>query len=887
VRLAALVDCSTDAIIDSKRDGTITSWNRSAVRLFGYTAAEAVGRNIRMLVPADRLREGDDVRAALEQGRYVDLLRTRRRRKDGTLLEVQLSICPLRDAIGRVAGVSTIVRDLGDQVEVERALREREAGLRRAQKIAKLAHVITRGDGSFESWFEALPELIGRPAEQLPRTTREWLSIIHPDDRAAFRAKSIEAARTGERVELHYRLERGDGSWACMRQDIEPIDGVLDADGKRRWFNTLQDITEYRHSEERIKRLNRLYAVLSGINNLIVRVRERAELYGEVCRIAVDIGAFKLAWVEVIDAPLLECQVQSHSTTSGVDVEAIASLVRPLSSRAAHEAHPVICNDVGGEPALAAGREALSSWGLRSVGCFPITVAGSTVAVFGLCGGDTGVFDDDERRLLVELAGDISFALDHIDKVEQLHHLAYYDALTGLANGTLFDERLPRFLETAQRNDTKLALFLIDIERFKSVNDTLGRHAGDLLLKELGRRLARNPVGVSSVARVGADRFAVVVPDVKQEADIARTLEERMHAWFDDLFDLHGAALRISAKVGVALYPNDGSDPEALLMNAEAALKRAKQSGERCVFFTEEMTARIGGRLALESELRQALQQNEFVLHYQPKVTLDGRRIGSLEALIRWTHPSLGLVPPARFVPLLEETGLIAEVGAWAIRRAVEDQQRWRAEGLPAPRVAVNVSALQLRQANFVDVVRQAIGSAAAAIDIEITESLLMQDIEATIPKLVALRELGVDIAIDDFGTGYSSLAYLAKLPVQALKIDRSFIAAMVDDPGVKTVVATIVSLGHAMRMKVIAEGVETEQQASLLRRLGCDEMQGFLISKPVPREDISAMLGGRGGRGPGRAERQAVDGCVRRCAPHDSCAATQSVDISARAEGS
>jgi PAS domain S-box-containing protein len=237
VRLAALVDCSTDAIIDSTRDGTIISWNRSAVRLLRYSAAEAVGRNMRMLMPAEHLREGDDGRVALEQGRYVDLLRTRRRRKDGTLLHVQLSICPLRDAGGRVAGVSTIMRDISDQVEVEHALRERESGLRRAQKLAKLAHVVTRGDGSFESWFETLPELIGRPAEQLPRTTREWLSIVHPDDRAMFRAKSIEAARTGEHVELHYRLKRGDGSWAYMRQEIEPIDGVLDADGKRRWFN--------------------------------------------------------------------------------------------------------------------------------------------------------------------------------------------------------------------------------------------------------------------------------------------------------------------------------------------------------------------------------------------------------------------------------------------------------------------------------------------------------------------------------------------------------------------------------------------------------------------------------------------------------------------------
>jgi EAL domain-containing protein (putative c-di-GMP-specific phosphodiesterase class I) len=239
---------------------------------------------------------------------------------------------------------------------------------------------------------------------------------------------------------------------------------------------------------------------------------------------------------------------------------------------------------------------------------------------------------------------------------------------------------------------------------------------------------------------------------------------------------LPATELGTSVRVGVALYPNDGSAAEPLFANAEAALKRAKSTGERYVFYTDEMTARVAGQLALESKPRQALAKNEFVLHYQPKVEVDGRRMASVEALLRWKHPEHGLVPPATFIPLLEQSGMIVEVGAWAWRRAVEDQQFWRDQQFPVPRVAVNVSALQLRQPAFVGTVRRAIEGAPSALDIEITESLAMQDIEATIPKLAALRELGIGTAIDDFGTGHSSLAYLARLPVQALKIDRSFI---------------------------------------------------------------------------------------------------------------
>jgi len=293
------------------------------------------------------------------------------------------------------------------------------------------------------------------------------------------------------------------------------------------------------------------------------------------------------------------------------------------------------------------------------------------------------------------------------------------------------------------------------------------------------------------------------------------------------------------------MYPGDGDHAEALFANAEAALKKAKATGERYLFFAPAMTARIHENLSLENKLREALEKEQFVLHYQPKVDLENRGIVGVEALIRWQSPELGLVSPMKFIPLLEETGLILQVGSWALRRAALDHRAWAEQGLKAPRVAVNVSPIQLRQRDFVRDVEHAImeGIAPVGIDLEITESLIMQDIHATIEKLVLLRKLGVQVAIDDFGTGYSSLSYLAKLPVETLKIDRSFVITMLEDPNTTTLVHTMITLAHSFQLKVVAEGVESEEQANMLRLLGCDQMQGYLFSKPLPVEALLPLL--------------------------------------------
>lgn len=729
------------------------------------------------------------------------------------------------------------------------ALKEQAAGLRHAQLMANLAHVITGPDGSFESWSETLPPLIGLKEDQVVTSTRRWLDLVHPGDRAHFRETALAARAEGRRAEVEYRLCRSDGAWIHVRQVMEPIPGEADAEGRRRWFNTLQDITAQKIAEEKIKRLNRVYAVLSGINSLIVRVRNRADLFKEACDIAIKHGGFRMAWLGLADANFTQVvPVASAGEVGDFFASAPLSLLENdrafgFVGRVMMEQKPAVSLDVQRDRRKLM-KQGCAARGINSLAVIPLTLDGKAIGVLALYAADAGFFDDEEMRLLLELAGDVSFALEYIDKSEKAKYLAYYDPLTNLANRSLFHERLAQHLAAGSENRHKLALMIVDIERFKTINDSLGRQAGDELLKRIALRITAFIPEVR-LARIGADQFAIIVPDVESEEDLARDVESRLKEFFGAPYRLGESDLRISGRLGIALYPEDGPDAETLFRNAEAALKKAKRAGESYLFYEERMSERVSEKLALESKLRQAIEKDEFLLHYQPKVDLETRTVTGVEALLRWQNPELGLVPPLKFIYLLEETGLILQVGSWALRRAALVHKAWTTQGLKAPRIAVNVSAIQLRQRNFVRLVEDAIvdGLTPTSIDLEITESLLMDDIESSIKKLQDVRGLGINLAIDDFGTGYSSLAYLAKLPVQALKIDRSFIKAMHDDPNAMTLVSTIISLAHSLQLKVVAEGVETEEQAKILRLLRCDEMQGYLVSKPRPAEDLVALL--------------------------------------------
>jgi diguanylate cyclase (GGDEF)-like protein len=447
---------------------------------------------------------------------------------------------------------------------------------------------------------------------------------------------------------------------------------------------------------------------------------------------------------------------------------------------------------------------------------------------------------------LKELVGDMSFGLEFIAKEEKVNHLAYYDVLTNLPNRTLLYDRIDQYIHAAQRENRQCAVAQIDFERFHVINDTLGRAKGDQILREVANRLMGQIGAEHTVARVGADRFAIAFSDVESTNELAHRLEMILAGFTKDPFSIGDQALRMAAKAGIAIFPADSSSADALYANAEAALKQAKALSERYLFYAPEMNARIAETLTLENKLRNALEKRQFILHYQPKVDTLTRKIVGLEALIRLNDPETGLVPPSQFIPFMEETGLILEAGRWALHKVAEDCRRWAQAGLQPPRVAVNVSPIQLRQSDFVDTVMEAserIRAAGGCLDLEITETVIMENVVANIDKLSAIRKLGVEIAIDDFGTGYASLSYLARLPVSALKIDRSFIDKLGASAYSKTLVNMVISLAHALELKVIAEGVEKEAQAKILQDHGCEQMQGYLFSRPLPPESIDSLL--------------------------------------------
>ena len=430
-------------------------------------------------------------------------------------------------------------------------------------------------------------------------------------------------------------------------------------------------------------------------------------------------------------------------------------------------------------------------------------------------------------------------------KDEHIHHLAFHDALTGIPNRILLLDRLQHAINLAQRENTRLAVIMFDLDRFKSINDGLGHDTGDLLLQEIAQRVKRRLRVVDTVARLYGDEFVILTEDLPSTEACAHLAEEVLLA-ISRPMTMKGQTFEVGASLGIAVYPDDGADHMELLKHADMAMYAAKNAGRNTYrFFQQDMLELASKRLSLELELRRAIANGELVLFYQPKVRMSDETLAGLEALVRWRHPEQGLMPPSEFIPLAEDCGLIMEVGAWVIEQSCRQIAAWRDQGYEV-RVAVNVSA---RQLDYYDLAEQISGMTAehgispANLEIELTESTVMSDPEEVIDLLRRLRELGVTVAIDDFGTGYSSLAYLRRLPLNVLKIDRSFVQEVEINEEDAQIVKTILALGHALKFKVVAEGIETQHHANMLRSLGCDMGQGYLYSKPLPAEQIGPWL--------------------------------------------
>jgi diguanylate cyclase (GGDEF)-like protein len=417
--------------------------------------------------------------------------------------------------------------------------------------------------------------------------------------------------------------------------------------------------------------------------------------------------------------------------------------------------------------------------------------------------------------------------------------MAFYDALTALPNRALFNDRLHQMITDASWHGHRAGVMVLDLDRFKAVNDTLGHPTGDVLLREAAARLTRSVRTYDTVARLGGDEFAILLPEIRSGDDLGRVASKIVHA-FKEPFLLEGKEVFVTTSIGIAVYPADSEDGDDLLKQADSAMYFAKRSGRNTFrFYSKDMTDLSNEKLLLESDLRRGFARAELELYYQPKVSLiDGMLIGS-EALLRWNHPQRGMVPPDKFISIAEDSGLIVEIGEWVLRDACSVAHEWNGHGKPMHKVAINLSARQFQSNDLVRTVRKALKDTHCQpewIELEITESLLMDEDSEVLETLNKFREMGITVAIDDFGTGYSSLSYLARFPIDTLKIDRSFTSKVTEGGHHSELVKAIISIAKSLNQKVVAEGVETVEQVEKLQAYGCHIAQGYLYSKPVPK---------------------------------------------------
>lgn len=671
-RLAAIVENSNDAIMSRSLDGTITSWNAAAERLYGYTAAEAIGQPITILFPPGKQSEAARHSATLQVGDQIPATEVVRRTKDGRLIKVLRSISPIRDENGEIVGGAIITRDITELKRAEKALIEAEALFRQFANIIPEAFWVREADSQqilliSPGW----QTITGWPP---PRRRQEFLDIVHPDDYDEVLAETERSPDGG--VDIEYRIVR--------------------RDGVTRWLHV------------------RTYPILNEAN-VVYRV--------------------------------------------------------------------------------------------------------------------AGVAEDITERKLVE---------------ERLLQIAHYDGLTNLPNRTLFYESMKRILDNAGQQRSTVGVMFVDLDRFKVVNDSLGHAMGDELLQQVAARLVACVRVRDVVGRLGGDEFALIVPAL-DSPDAAAAVAIKLLNAFAQPFELSGREAFVSASIGITIYPDDATDADTLLRYADAAMYRAKAEGRNAYrYYTAEMNARAQERLELESALRHAQERQEFELHYQPKLDLRSGEISGVEALLRWQRPGVGLVGPAEFIPVLEETGQIVSVGEWVISQACRQIRAWEQEGLRPVPIAVNLSARQFHRSDLSLLITQALqahGVRAELLEFELTESTLMS--QATDAHLILneIKTLGTRISVDDFGTGYSSLGYLKRFPINVIKIDRTFVKDIMNSWEDASLTLAVIDIAHNLGMQVVAEGVETLEQLAFLAANGCNEIQGYIFHRPLKAADITGLM--------------------------------------------
>jgi len=802
LRLASIVEFSEDAIIGKTTEGVITSWNRAAEKMYGYTKTEVLGRNLSFLVTPERREE---IRALIERvraGHSVECFETQRLTKEGSVLDVSLSVSPIRDASGQVTGSSAIARDLTPRKRDAEQLRLQAASL----EAAANAIVITDYEGKIVWVNRAFTAMTGYSKEEvLGKDPRLLKSEEQPE---SYYAELWSTISSGKIWHSELVNRRKDGTTYTEEMTITPIAQNV---GQANWSHFIaikQDITERKRAEEELYRAHQmLQTVLNTIPQRVFWKDLNCTYVGCNRAFATDAGLnnpaeiigksdFELAWSGTADRYRADDKriMEQGSTKLNFDEpqsRADGSLLWLRTSK-------------------------LPLWDRE----------GKVIGVIG-------TYEDITERKVAE---------------DRVKFLAFYDALTELPNRALLQDRLSKALANARRQKDRVALLFLDLDRFKDTNDSLGHALGDLLLQNVAERLKRCAREQDTVARLGGDEFLIVLTNVKEIADASVAAERFMQAMTAE-FVVQGHSLSINCSVGISMFPEHGTDGEILIKNADAAMYSAKESGRNNFrFFTEDMNAQGVERLTLGNGLRLALDKKELFLVYQPQVDIVSGKIIGLEALLRWQHPTLGLVPPDKFIRIAENCGLIVPIGEWVVRTACRQARKWQDEGLPAVSIAINVSAVQFRQEDFCELIRRVLhetGLAPQYLELELTEGLLLANADVTFSVLQELKAMGLTLAIDDFGTGYSNFNYLRQFRVSKLKIDRSFIRDVAVNPDDAAITTAIISMAKSLNLKVIAEGVEDEAQMSFLRAHQCDEIQGYYFSKPLAVDKVADKLRG------------------------------------------
>jgi diguanylate cyclase (GGDEF)-like protein/PAS domain S-box-containing protein len=771
----------------------------------------------------------EQVRARLELARRFEAHRFERERPDGTVLEVRGLPVP-------GGGFVTVYTDVTARARSERELQRFRAALNLSSDGVYLVDcnaliIVDCNDGACRALGYTREELVGGSVDR------------------------IFADRTSEELRAEYaRLVEGDLRHVHFEAYHRRKDGtVFPVEISRRIHDTprgpilvgvARDVSERRRAEQRLALHARRQELIAELG--------RAVLAEQTLPGVLQLAATTARGVDADAAAVFEHQAAGRwilRAASGIESEAVLGssfeVCPGCAVRAAtHSSDPVVVADHLAERC----QRVHGTWavGMQSSINLQIAAARGTFGVLAVFSKKPSAFSEDDVKFARAVCDLLSIAVRRLHAEQQLAYLAQFDELTGLPNRSLLRDRLQHAIVHARRSEAQVAVLFVDLDRFKLVNDSLGHHRGDLLLAEVGKRIASCVRKGDSVGRISGDEFAVVLPDLARPDDaapVARKILEALRA----RYDLDGNEVYVSASIGIAAFPHDGDDADALLKEADEAMYLAKHSGrDRWCFYTPQLNQRSLEKMNLANDLRRAAERREFVLYYQPKVDLASGALTGFEALIRWQHPERGIVAPAQFIPALEESGLIGHVGEWVIGEAGAQLNRWRASGLRLVPISVNLSARQLLGDDPAGVIQRIVHSTGVApelIELEITESCLMDQPDKAVKVLRSLTAAGLKISLDDFGTGYSSLAYLTRLPLAAIKIDRSFVRELPHAGSATAIVRAIVEMARTLGFTVVAEGVETEEQAAALRGHGCHQGQGYLFGRPAPVDEIARLL--------------------------------------------